>query len=49
MQTQQQLLKQQLAISQILRARGKKFRQVRKRYSDGHDGRCAIVLSRLEW
>ena len=32
---QQQLLKQELTVSQILRRYGKEFRQVRKRYSDG--------------
>jgi hypothetical protein len=34
-----------------LRTYGKKFKQVRKRYSDGHDGRCAIgvVMSYFGW
>ena len=50
-QQQQELLKQELTVSQILRTYGKEFRQVRKRYSDGHDGRCAvgIVLSYYGW
>ena len=41
--SQQLILKQQqLTVSEILRIYGKKFKQVRKRYSDGHNGRCAI-------
>jgi hypothetical protein len=35
MSQQQQLLKQELTVSQILRIHGKEFRQVRKRYSMG--------------
>ncbi|MPZ08086.1 MAG: hypothetical protein GEU26_17000 [Nitrososphaeraceae archaeon] len=42
MSQQQQLLKQELTVSQILRTYGKAFRQVHMRYSDGHDGRCAV-------
>ena len=51
MSQQQQLLKQELTVSQILRRYGKKFRQVRKRYSDGHDGRCAmgVIMSYYGW
>ena len=51
MSPQQQLLKQGLTVSQILRIHGKRFRQVRKRYSDGHDGRCAIgvIMSYYGW
>jgi hypothetical protein len=51
MSQQQQLLKQELTVSQILRIHGKKFRQVRKRYSDGHNGRCAVgvVMSYYGW
>ncbi|MGC2308425.1 MAG: hypothetical protein WA461_08480 [Nitrososphaeraceae archaeon] len=45
MSQQQQLLKQELTVSQILRIHGKKFRQVRRRYSDGHDGGCAVGVS----
>ncbi|MGA6991325.1 MAG: hypothetical protein WBX81_12960 [Nitrososphaeraceae archaeon] len=50
-QQQHQLLKQELTVSQILRIHGKKFRQVRRRYSDGHDGRCAIgvIMSYYGW
>ena len=51
MSQQQQLLKQELTVPQILRTYGKKFRQVRKRYSDGHDGRCAVgvIMSYYGW
>ena len=51
MSQQQQLLKQELTVPQILRIHGKKFRQIRKRYSDGHDGRCAVgvVMSYYGW
>jgi hypothetical protein len=38
----QLLLNQKLSFSQVLRAYGKRFMQVRKRHSDGHNGRCAI-------
>ena len=50
-QQQHQLLKQELTVSQILRIHGKKFRQVRRRYSDGHDGRCAVgvIMSDYGW
>ena len=41
-QQQQQLLKRELTVSQILREYGKKFTQVRKQYSNGNNGRCAI-------
>ena len=48
---QQQLLKQDMSISQILRSYGKRFTQIRKRYSDGHNGRCAIgvIMSYHGW
>ena len=48
---QQQLLKQDMSISQILRSYGKQFTQIRKRYSDGHNGRCAIgvIMSYHGW
>ena len=51
MSQQQIILKQQLTVSEILRTYGKKFKQVRKRYSDGHNGRCAIgvVMSYFGW
>jgi hypothetical protein len=41
MSQQQQLIKQELTVSQILRTYGKEFREVHRRYSDGHDGRYA--------
>ena len=44
MSQQQQLLKQDMTISQILRTYGKQFRQIQMRYSDGQEGRCAIGL-----
>jgi hypothetical protein len=52
--TKQQLqlrLKQQQTVSQILRTYGKQFRQITERYSDGHDGRCAIgvLMSHIGW
>jgi hypothetical protein len=40
----QQLPKQNMTISQILRTYGKQFRQIQMRYSDGQEGRCAIGL-----
>jgi hypothetical protein len=48
---QQQLLNQDMTISQILRTYGKQFRQIQMRYSDGHKGRCAIgvIMSYLSW
>jgi hypothetical protein len=48
---QQQLLKQDMSISQILRSYGKHFTQIRKRYSDGHNGRCVIgvIMSYHGW
>jgi len=51
MSQQQQLLKQKISIPEILRTYGKQFTQIRKRYSDGHDGRCAIgvIMSHHGW
>ena len=48
---QQQVLKQELTVSQIIRIYGKHFTQVRKRYSDGHNGRCAVgvIMSYHGW
>ena len=48
---QQQLLRQELTVSQILRVYGKKFTQITGQYSDGHDGRCAIglIMSYFGW
>lgn len=47
----QQLLKQEPTVSQIIRIYGKQFTQVRKRYSDGHNGRCAVgvIMSYHGW
>jgi hypothetical protein len=51
MNQQQQLLKQELTISEILRTYGKQFRQITERYSDGHNGRCAlgVIMSYYGW
>ena len=51
MSQQQLLLKEKLTISQILRAYGKQFTQITKRYSDGRNGRCAIgvIMSYYGW
>jgi hypothetical protein len=45
------VLKQELTVSQILRTYGKQFKQITKRYSDGHDGRCAlgVLMSYYGW
>ena len=40
----QQLPKQDMTVSEILRTYGKQFRQIQMRYSDGQEGRCAIGL-----
>jgi hypothetical protein len=49
----QQLLKYEdvMNVSQILRTYGRHFTQIRKRYSDGHDGRCAVgvIMSYYGW
>ena len=47
----QQLPKQDMSVSQILRTYGKQFRQIQMRYSDGRKGRCAIgvIMSYLGW
>ena len=39
---QQLLLRQEQTVSQILRTYGKQFRQITERYSDEHNGRCAL-------
>jgi hypothetical protein len=51
MSRQQLLLKHELTVSQILRTYGKQFRQIRLRYSDGTDGRCAmgVIMSYYGW
>jgi hypothetical protein len=47
----QQLLMQAMSVSQILRTYGKQFTQIREKYSDGFDGRCAIgvIMSYFGW
>ena len=46
-----QLLKQKLTVSQILRTYGKQYKQIIERYSDGHNGRCAlgVIMSYYGW
>ena len=48
---QQQLLIDDLTVSQILRTYGEQFRQITERYSDGHNGRCAmgVIMSYFGW
>jgi hypothetical protein len=50
-QRKQQLLKQELSISQILRVYGKRYARIKERYSDGHNGRCAlgVIMSFHGW
>ena len=47
----QQLLEQEMTVSQILRTYGKQFTQIRERYTDGHNGRCAmgVIMSYYGW
>jgi hypothetical protein len=47
----QQLFKQEMTVSQILRIYGKQFAQIQKKYSDGRNGRCAIgvIMSYYGW
>jgi hypothetical protein len=47
----EQLLKHELSIAQILRVNGKHFRQIKKRYSDEYNGRCAVgvIMSYYGW
>jgi hypothetical protein len=51
MSQQQRVLILKLTVSQILREYGKRFTQVKERYSDGHNGRCAIsvIMSYFGW
>jgi hypothetical protein len=51
MSRQQLLLRQELTVSEILRTYGKQFKQITKRYSDGHNGRCAlgVIMSYYGW
>src|ERR671911_233714 len=48
---QQQLLKQELTFSQILRTYGKQFKQIQMQYSDGRNGRCVmgVIMSYFGW
>jgi hypothetical protein len=47
----QQLLERELTVSQILRIYGQRFTQIKKKYSDGLNGRCAIgvIMSYHGW
>ena len=47
----QQLLERELTVSQILRTYGQQFIQIKKKYSDRHNGRCAIgvIMSYYSW
>lgn len=51
MSQQQQLLKQELTMSQILRTYGKQFTQITGWYTDGRNGRCAtgVIMSYYGW
>jgi hypothetical protein len=51
MSQQQQLLRQELTVTQVLRIHGKQFRQITERYSDGDNGRCAlgVIMSYYGW
>jgi hypothetical protein len=50
-QQHQQLLKQDMTVSQILRTYGKQFSQIQNLYSDGVNGRCAlgVIMSYYGW
>ena len=50
-QQQQQLLRQELTVPEILREYGTRFTQITKQYSDGRNGRCAIsvIMSYYGW
>jgi hypothetical protein len=47
----QQLLEQEMTVSQNLRTYGKQFTQIREKYSDRPSGRCAIgvIMSYYGW
>jgi hypothetical protein len=53
MSKQQLVLKTRtdLTVPQILRTYGKQFKQITERFSDGHNGRCAIgvLMSYYGW
>src|ERR671922_2375877 len=42
---------QELSISEIIRTCGKQFRQIRKQYTDGYEGRCVmgVIKSYYGW
>jgi hypothetical protein len=42
---------QELTISQIIRTYGKQFKQIRKQYTDGLEGRCVmgVIMSYYGW
>jgi tRNA(His) 5'-end guanylyltransferase len=48
---QRHLIAQELSIPQILRVYGKKFKQIKRRFSDERNGRCAmgVILSYYGW
>jgi hypothetical protein len=47
----QQKLKQEMTVSQILRIYGIQFTQIKERYSDGLNGRCVmgVITSYYGW
>jgi hypothetical protein len=47
----EQLVMQEMSVSQILRTYGRQFTQITEKYSDGLDGRCAIgvIMSYYGW
>jgi len=46
-----QLSTEAVSVSQIIRTFGKQFRQIRKQYTDGHEGRCVlgVIMSYYGW
>lgn len=46
-----QIQQQVLSISEVLRTYGKQFKQIKRRFSDEHNGRCAmgVILSYYGW
>jgi hypothetical protein len=46
-----QIQQQELSISQVLRIYGKQFKQIKRRFSDERNGRCAmgVILSYYGW
>lgn len=46
-----QTQRQEFSISQILRIYGKQFKQIKRRFSDDRNGRCAmgVILSYYGW